>query len=105
MKMFILTILAFLSISLNAQDEMSTKGLVSQYKIKLDLTKEQTSSLVLIIENFSKKIHSKNLDNKEFNKTNKLRDLEIYKLLSKEQFEKYKKAKLEIEPTLKFRFN
>lgn len=105
MKKFVFVFIVFWSISLCAQDMLSVKKLIEQYEVKLDLTKEQASNLDLILENYNAILYKKDLDKKEFNKTNKLRDLDIYKMLTKSQFEKYKKVKLEIEPTLKFRFN
>jgi hypothetical protein len=105
MKKFVFTLLILSSFALNAQDMLSTKKLLVQYKIKLDLTKEQASNFVLVLEKFNTDLYKKDVDNSAFNKTNKLRDLEFYKLLNAEQYNKYKKVKLEIEPTLKFRFN
>ncbi|PTM08803.1 MAG: hypothetical protein DA407_07175 [Bacteroidetes bacterium] len=101
--MFLFIILC--SFSLNAQDISSIKELLKSYEVKLELNEVQTSKFVLVLEKYINKLYDEDIDNTSFNKNNKLRDLEFYKLLSKEQFDVYKKVKLEIEPTLKFRFN
>ena len=97
--------LIFCSISLNSQDVLSAKELIKQYKIELELSEIQVAKFVSIIEKYSALLNKSDIDHKNFNKTNKLRDLEFYELLSKQQFDKYKTAKLKIEPTLKYRFN
>jgi len=104
MKKFVFVLLILSSFALNAQDILGTKNLLTQYKVKLDLTKDQVSSFAFILEKFNTDLYKKDIDNITFNKINKLRDLEVYKLLNSEQFEKYKKAKLEIESILKYRF-
>jgi Golgi nucleoside diphosphatase len=105
MRKLLFLFIIFCSFSLNAQDEVSIKELLKNYEVKLELSKVQTSEFTLVLEKYINILNDKVIDNKSFNKNNKLRDLEFYKLLSKEQFNVYKKVKLEIEPTLKFRFN
>lgn len=105
MRKLIFTFLIFCSIYLNAQDVLSVKELMKQYETKLELTENQKTKFNLILGKYLTELNKKGIDNKSFNKTNKLRDLEFYELLSKEQFNNYKKVKLEIEPSLKFRFN
>ena len=73
--------------------------------IPKSLTEEQASKFTLILEKHNAELYKNDIDSKTFNKFNKLRDLEFYKLLDTEQYEKYKKVKLEIEPTLKYRFD
>jgi hypothetical protein len=105
MKKLVLALFILSAFVLNAQDVVNSKKLLTQYEEKLDLTEEQASKFTLILEKHNVGLYKNDLDSKTFNKLNKLRDLEFYKLLDAEQYEKYKKAKLEIEPTLKYRFD
>lgn len=77
---------------------------MTQYENKLNLTKDQAIKFSNILEEYYDDLYKKEIDDKTFNKLNKLRDLEFYKIMTKEQFSIYKKAKKEIEPQLKFRF-
>lgn len=105
MKKFALALFILSAFVLNAQDLVNSKKLLTQYEEKLDLTEEQASKFMLILEKHNVGLYKNDIDSKTFNKLNKLRDLEFYNLLDAEQFEKYKKLKLEIEPTLKYRFD
>lgn len=103
-KKIVFTLLIFCSVSIYAQDTLSYNEVFKQYSIALELTKEQKTQFNVILEKYKSELYNSTIEVKSFNKTNKLRDLEFYKVLSKEQFSKYKKAKLEIEPTLKYRY-
>lgn len=105
MKKLVLALFILSAFVLNAQDVVNSKKLLTQYEEKLELTEEQASKFTLILEKHNAKLYKNDIDSKTFNKFNKLRDLEFYKLLDAEQYEKYKKVKLEIEPTLKYRFD
>ena len=104
MRKLVFVFFVLSTFALSAQD-INTKEILAQYQIKLDLTTEQTSNFGSILEKFNIELYKKDIANNTFNKSNKIRDLEIYKLLNAIQFEAYKKVKLDIEPTLKFRFN
>lgn len=74
-------------------------------KLKLDATQSKKFKTILkkynpILKDLFDKKSSKN----EVNSQIKLMDLEVYKLLSKEQFSKYKKVKLELESFKKYKF-
>lgn len=105
MKKLVLALFILSAFVLYAQDLDNSKKLLAQYEEKLDLAEEQASKFTLILEKHNAQLYKNNLDSKTFNKLNKLRDLEFYNLLDAEQYEKYKKVKLEIEPTLKYRFD
>ena len=105
MKKLVLALFILSAFVLNAQDVVNSKILLTQYEEKLELTEEQASKFTLILEKHNAELYKNDIDSKTFNKFNKLRDLEFYKLLDTEQYEKYKKVKLEIEPTLKYRFD
>ena len=105
MKKLVLALFILSAFVLNAQDIVNSKILLTQYEEKLELTEEQASKFTLILEKQNAELYKNDIDSKTFNKFNKLRDLEFYKLLDTEQYEKYKKVKLEIEPTLKYRFD
>lgn len=105
MKKLVLALFISSAFVLNAQDVVNSKKLLTQYEEKLDLTEEQASKFTLILEKHNVGLYKNDLDSKTFNKLNKLRDLEFYKLLDAKQYEKYKKVKLETEPTLKYRFD
>lgn len=105
MKKLVLALFILSAFVLNAQDVVNSKKLLTQYEEKLDLTEEQASEFMLILEKHNVGLYKNDIDSKTFNKLNKLRDLELYNLFDTEQFEKYKQVKLEIEPSLKFRFD
>ncbi len=86
-----------------AQKSMSNKEILQLYSTQLDLNANQFKQFRIIFKKYKTKLNKKT-SNSEFNKVNKLRDLEIYSILSKEQFNAYKKEKLELEPKLKYRF-
>ncbi|MEZ4797433.1 MAG: hypothetical protein R2785_09710 [Flavobacteriaceae bacterium] len=104
MKKFTLLLFLLSVFALSAQDLVSPKKLMTQYENKLNLTKDQAIKFSNILEEYYDDLYKKEIDDKTFNKLNKLRDLEFYKIMTKEQFSIYKKAKKEIEPQLKFRF-
>lgn len=77
------------------------------YNKELKLTPEKAQNFKNILKKYNGIISDlttqKKDDNLTFNKTVKLQDLEIFKILNSEQFEIYKKAKALIEPTKKYR--
>ena len=105
MKKLMLLAFIFCSLALNAQEELSLKELTIEYQKRLELHENQTVKFATILAKYQSDLKTKNLGKKEFNRKNKLRDLEFYELLTKEQFSKYKKIKIELEPNLKYRFN
>ena len=105
MKKLVLALFILSAFVLNAQDVVNSKKLLTQYEEVLDLTEEQASKFTLILEKHNVGLYKNDIDSKTFNKLNKLRDLEFYKIMTKEQFSIYKEAKKEIEPQLKYRFN
>jgi len=105
MKKLMLLAIIFCSLTLSAQEKLSFKELTKEYQARLGLQENQTEKFTSILKKHYSILNTKNLDSKDFNAKNKLRDLEFYELLTKEQFSKYKKIKIELEPNLKYRFN
>lgn len=75
-------------------------------ELKLSPYKEKSFKNILkkyntILENLADQEKNKN---QIFNKTVKLQDLEVYKLLSRDQFEIYKRIKPIIEPNKKYKW-
>lgn len=93
------------SLTLFSQVEKNQDTLLTLYISKLELNDIQTEEFTLIYNKYKVNFSKKDIDNNTFNKINKLRDLEIYNVLTKEQFSIYKKVKKEIEPQLKYRWN
>jgi lipopolysaccharide export LptBFGC system permease protein LptF len=105
MKLFLVFIMLLTSLTLFSQVEKNQDTLLTLYISKLELNDIQTEEFTLIYNKYKTNIYRKDIDNNTFNKINKLRDIEIYNMLTEEQFSVYKKVKKEIEPQLKYRWN
>lgn len=84
----------------NAQEHSSKKYIneISQmYSTKLDLTKSQSKKIKKFLRKYNILLEEID-DRKTFNKIVKMQTLEISKLVSKEQYTKFKKVILELEP-------
>jgi hypothetical protein len=104
MKNLLILIVFVSSITVFAQKIMSNKETLQLYSSQLHLSANQFKQFRIIFKKYKTKLN-KNTSDAQFNKVNKFRDLEVYEILSKEQYSVYKKVKLEIEPKLKYRFN
>jgi lipopolysaccharide export LptBFGC system permease protein LptF len=105
MKFFLVYIMLLTSLTLFSQVEKKQDTLLTHYILKLELNDIQTEGFTLIYNKYKTTISKKDIDNNTFNKIIKLRDLEIYNMLTEEQFSVYNKVKKEIEPQLKYRWN
>mgnify|MGYP000686666083 FL=1 len=103
MKIFIVILGLFSSMVVMSQDNKSISVLKKMYAKELKLTKEQLSDFVIILKKYKKDLYRKNINNKDFNRLNKSRDLEFYYVLNEVQFIKFKKIKLNIEPELRYK--
>jgi hypothetical protein len=102
-----ITIIAFLAISLNvfAQDKaIDLKTVTKLYVTELKLDKNQSKQFKSILSNYKDVLYKKNIETKTFNAKLKLQTLEIYKILSKEQFETYLKLRSKHQPELSYKF-
>jgi hypothetical protein len=103
MKIFIVILGLFSSMVVMSQDNKSISVLKKMYAKELKLTKEQLSDFVIILKKYKKDLYRKNINNKDFNRLNKSRDLEFYYVLNEVQFIKFRKIKLNIEPELRYK--
>ncbi len=103
MRIFIVILVLFSSMVVMSQDNKSISVLKKMYAKELKLTKEQLSDFVIILKKYKKDLYRKNINNKDFNRLNKSRDLEFYYVLNEVQFEKFRKIKLNIEPELRYK--
>ena len=103
MKIYTVILALFSSMVVMSQDNKSISVLKKMYAKELKLTKEQLSDFVIILRKYKKDLYRQNIDNKDFNRLNKSRDLEFYYVLNEVQFVKFKKVKLNIEPELSYR--
>ncbi len=102
-----ITIIAFLAISLNvlAQDKVTDiKTITKIYSSELKLDKNQAKQFKSILTNYKEELYQKNLETKAFNAKVKLQTLEIYNILSKEQFKTYLKLRSKHQPELSYKF-
>lgn len=104
MKNLFVLLLLLNSLVLVAQEQNHYKTTLNTYISKLSLDTKQVDTFTLIFNKYNEELHKDLIDKQKFNKANKLRDIEIHNMLSKEQFALYKKLKLELEPKLKYRF-
>jgi len=103
MKIFIVILGLFSSMVVMSQDNKSISVLKKMYAKELKLTKEQLSDFVIILKKYKKDHYRKNINNKDFNRLNKSRDLEFYYVLNEVQFKKFRKIKLNIEKELRYK--
>lgn len=103
MKIFVLVLFTLSFNLVISQDIKSTKTLKRLYNQELKLTKKQLSDFVIILKKYKKDLYRKNINQKEFNRLNKARDLEFYYVLNEVQFVKFMKIKLNIEPELRYK--
>ena len=93
--------------SQNFPSDKELNKINKRYIKEINLSKETSKKFKEILFLYNKKLV--NLDsttknyNNEVNKIVKLFDLEVFKLLSKSDFEKFKKIKIIIEPHKKYR--
>lgn len=102
-----ITIIAFLAISLNviAQDKATDiKAITKLYSTELKLDKTQSKQFKSILSNYKDELYKKNLEAGAFNAKLKLQTLEIYNILSKEQFKIYLKLRSKHQPELSYKF-
>lgn len=105
MKIFVIVLFTLSFNLVISQDIKSTKTLKRLYNQELKLTKKQLSDFVIILKKYKKDLYRKNINQKEFNRLNKARDLEFYYVLNEVQFVKFMKIKLNIEPLTTYRFH
>lgn len=98
-----LVILLFFSQNLLAQKFDSKKhinAIHKKYEAELQLDKKQSIAFKKVLKAYNpeiKKMISKKVSAREFNKKIKLHDLEVYNILTKEQFATYKKIRAVLE--------
>lgn len=106
--LFALLLIVLTNHRLTAQNTSSKEHIAtinSAYSKALSLTEKQSQEFKTILIKYNKQLSL--LDSQEnkqkYNKVLKLQDLEIYSLLTKEQFSKYKAIKTNIEPYKKYK--
>ncbi|MEQ6122608.1 hypothetical protein AAON49_00215 [Pseudotenacibaculum sp. MALMAid0570] len=78
-----------------------------EYVEKLGLNNNQTKGFKSILKKHNailKTLLEQKKDTREINKQIKLLDLEVYKILTREQFSEYKRIKLQLEDYKKYRY-
>lgn len=105
MKNIFVFVMILSSLTLFSQQEKKQDSILTHYITGLKLNDIQAKEFTVIYNKYKESISKEESDDSAFNKIIKLRDLEIYKMLTKEQFSVYKKLKKEIEPQLKYRWN
>lgn len=106
MKKTLIILFLFVSLSGFSQDNKNTqKEIVKTYSTELKLNTLQSEKLASILSAYKEKLYNKNLSRNQFNATLKLQTLEIYELLSKDQFSSYLKLRAKYQPELSYRFN
>lgn len=91
------------SIILSAQEKKSSNEILDSYITELNLNVSTSEKFVTIYQKFNTQMSSESIENNAFNKLNKLRDLEIFAILTSEQNRYYKKLKKELEPSFRYR--
>lgn len=106
MKKILIIVFLIASLCSYSQDKkINLKEIITTYSSALNLNTKDAKKLTTIIESYKNKLYTEDLDPKEFNTTVKLQTLEIHKLLTKEQFNVYKKLVAKHQPELNYKFN
>lgn len=110
-KLFVLiVILSLVVCNVNSQEYSSKKHINKinkMYSKKLHLTKIQSEKFKKVLLVYNKKleeVRSGENNKKIFNKLLKLQTIEIFNLVSSEQYALYKKILFELEPYKKYKF-
>jgi hypothetical protein len=106
--LLIISLMFFTSSHLQAQDivpKTSIKAVVKLYTTSLDLSKKQRKQFQKILKKYQAYFvtDGSREQDQQYNKYLKLETLEIFEILSQEQFKLYKEAKKTIEPTKSFK--
>lgn len=108
-KMFFMILLIVFSgintLSAQDNDKKTIAEVTKSYTKELNLSKAQARKFKKVLKSYSTAFNTSKVknDDKGFNEVLKEETLEIYKLLTKEQFKKYKAIKARIEPNKVFR--
>ena len=90
--------------TLYSQEEKFKELVIDKYSKELQLTQDKVEKLTLIISDCNKKLLELNSDDvSSYNKVLKGEISKIYHLLDREQFQKFKKIRLNVEKNKIFR--
>jgi hypothetical protein len=103
MKNFLFLILLISSTILSAQEKEESDSILNGYLTELKLNSSEMEQFTSIYNKYKTQLNSKSVDNNTFNKLNKERDLELYKLFTEEEREIYRRLKRKLEPSFGFR--
>lgn len=103
MKKIIFVLLLASVIITNAQETKPTDKILESYLTELQLDINQKKQFINVYSKYKTQLNAKSIENNEFNRINKERDLGFYKILNQEQIKLYRKLKKELEPTFTFR--
>lgn len=90
--------------SYSYSQEVNVQEVLNGYQKELKLDDDQKNQFLAILEKYTPQFAKKEINFKDYNRLLKLETLEIYDILSREQFGIYKKLKESIEPSKKYRF-
>lgn len=75
-------------------------NIITRYTNELKLDESQKNAFLDIINDLNPKIEESKSDQQMLNRKMKERDLQLFKILSAEQFARYKSVRKDIEPTI-----
>lgn len=87
---------------LHAQN--NSTEVIDKYVDVLNLEEQQVAEFKEIILSFSDKLNVKAISDNDYNAELKKRDLQLYNLLTKEQYKKYNDQRSTIEPKVAYKF-
>ena len=103
-KLVLATLLLFSFQLMNSQTEKESKFIVDKYTTELGLSSEQHQKFQDIFFRFEAQFENEVNTISEFNKLLKMRDIEIFNMLSKEQRLLYKNIRTSLEPNRQYKF-
>ncbi len=105
MKNYLIIVLfCLMCISTALSQEKTSQDVVDDYLKELKLDRKQKKQFATVIKKYAPQLSVKKLSVRDYNALMKEETLEIYGILSPEQFSEYKKLKKSIEPNKKYRF-
>lgn len=99
--LLIFTLLSFIDI--HSQEENFKVHVIDKYITELKLDESDQKAIATILLKYKPLFEKEPISNRDYNVILKKEALEIYEILSKDQFSIYKKIQQNIEPNKKFR--
>lgn len=104
-RLFIFIFLTICFKGFTQEKKSDLKNVINIYTTALELNEETSMKFQSIIESYKEKLADTKFSPHTFNTLLKSQTLEIYELLTKDEFKMFKELRAKHQPDLKFKFN